>query len=89
MTKGEGGVWTGPKKDDVIYEQPLKRIQQIRMCSAVCWLAVINNLQGQGQKLTRMLEDINEGGMWTQNSSKHLNKSPLGHLLHHRHTQCH
>ena len=23
MTKGEVGVWNGPKKDDVIYEQPL------------------------------------------------------------------
>ena len=22
MTKGEVGVWNGPKKDDVIYEQP-------------------------------------------------------------------
>ena len=24
MTEGEVGVWNGPKKDDVIYEQPLK-----------------------------------------------------------------
>ena len=23
MTKGRVGVWNGPKKDDVIYEQPL------------------------------------------------------------------
>ena len=27
MTKGEVGVWNGPKKDDVIYEQPLIQIQ--------------------------------------------------------------
>ena len=30
MTKGWVGVWKGPKKDDVIYEQPLT-LQAIRV----------------------------------------------------------
>ena len=34
MTRGRGGVWIPPKSDDVIYEQPLKDVQNKEQASS-------------------------------------------------------
>ena len=39
MTKGEVGVWNGPKKDDVIYEQPLTVMTKILL---IIFLTIIH-----------------------------------------------
>ena len=39
MTKGEVGVWNSQKKDDVIYEEPLKMLEEFS-------IKIINDYEG-------------------------------------------